>query len=549
MSLIRELARPEILDLEPYASARESVPDAEGLIRLDANESPWAAFPTQVGLNRYPDPQPAKLVERLASLYGAPIDHLLISRGSDEAIDVLLRVFCRPSEDGVVICPPTFGFYRVAAEIQGARVLSVPRDDAFAVDWDRVTAAVDAAGSSVKLVFLCTPNNPTGNASDPDQIVELAKRLPGQIIVVDEAYVEFSSVESLAPKVAELENLVVLRTLSKAYALAGARSGATIGHPEIIALMRRMIAPYPIPTPTADAALQALSPHGLATTRERVARLTAARNDLSRALLKSADIRRVYPSEGNFLLLEVDDGAAFAARLRSRGILVRHFAQKLPGFVRVSIGTPDENGLLLDALGIEREERAPTREAVVTRCTRETKITASVDLDEGAEVEVRTGIGFYDHMLEQVAKHGGFGLRLLCDGDLHVDAHHTVEDCALALGEALGDALGDKRGIERYGFVLPMDEAHAEVLVDLSGRPAVVFEGQFPDRRVGELSTELVPHFFESFAQSVGAAIHVRVEGRNTHHMVESSFKGLGRALRQATKRSGREVPSTKGTL
>jgi imidazoleglycerol phosphate dehydratase HisB len=152
-------------------------------------------------------------------------------------------------------------------------------------------------------------------------------------------------------------------------------------------------------------------------------------------------------------------------------------------------------------------------------------------------------------MLEQVARHGGFGLRLVCKGDVEVDAHHTVEDCALVLGEALRKALGDKRGIERYGFVLPMDETRAEVLVDLSGRPAAVFEGQLRDARVGGFPTEMVPHVFESLAQSLGAAIHVRVQGANTHHMVEGCFKALGRALRQAIRRSGDDVASTKGVL
>lgn len=198
---------------------------------------------------------------------------------------------------------------------------------------------------------------------------------------------------------------------------------------------------------------------------------------------------------------------------------------------------------------LARELTGRPRRAQVSRKTRETDIDVIVDLDcEGPQV-ISTGIGFYDHMLEQIAKHGGFALTLTCRGDLHIDEHHTVEDCALALGSALDRALGERRGIGRYGFLLPMDETRAEIAIDLGGRPYAVFEGAFPRPEVGGLSTEMVPHFFRSLAETLRAAIHVRVQGDNTHHMVEASFKGVGRALRQAFARSGTELPSTKGVL
>ena len=160
-----------------------------------------------------------------------------------------------------------------------------------------------------------------------------------------------------------------------------------------------------------------------------------------------------------------------------------------------------------------------------------------------------TGLGFLDHMLEQLGKHGGFQLRVRCSGDLQVDEHHTVEDVALALGEALRQALGDKRGIQRYGFLLPMDEAQARIALDLGGRPYAVFDGSFPRDAVGDLPTELVPHFFRSLAESLGAAIHIHVEGENAHHMVEACFKGVARSLRQAFVREGSDLPTTKGML
>jgi imidazoleglycerol-phosphate dehydratase/histidinol-phosphatase len=189
------------------------------------------------------------------------------------------------------------------------------------------------------------------------------------------------------------------------------------------------------------------------------------------------------------------------------------------------------------------------RRARVERRTKETNINVTVDLDATAPIHIATGIGFFDHMLEQLAKHGGFSLQLTCQGDLAVDEHHTVEDSALALGDALRRALGSKVGIARYGFLLPMDEAQAQVAIDLSGRACAQFTGRFTREAVGGLPTELVPHFFRSLADALGAAIHVSVTGENTHHMIEGCFKGVGRALRQAFRRESEELPSTKGVL
>lgn len=189
------------------------------------------------------------------------------------------------------------------------------------------------------------------------------------------------------------------------------------------------------------------------------------------------------------------------------------------------------------------------RRARVHRKTKETDIQVDIDLSREGPSSVATGLGFFDHMLEQIAKHGGFALDIKCSGDLRIDEHHTVEDCALALGAALRQALGDKRGIARYGFLLAMDEAEAQVALDISGRPYFVWEGRFQRERVGELPTELVPHFFRSFAESLGAALHVTVRGENSHHMIESCFKAVGRTLRQAVRLEGGELPSTKGSL
>ena len=189
------------------------------------------------------------------------------------------------------------------------------------------------------------------------------------------------------------------------------------------------------------------------------------------------------------------------------------------------------------------------RVATVERNTNETRIRAHVNLDTTADTAIATGIGFYDHMLEQIAKHGGFSLTLECVGDLEVDEHHTVEDTAICLGNALREALGNKFGIGRYGFLLPMDESEARVALDLSGRADFAFKGTFPRERIGELSTEMIEHFFRSLADSLGAALHIDVTGRNSHHMAEACFKSVGRALRQAIRRDGTDLPSTKGAL
>jgi imidazoleglycerol-phosphate dehydratase/histidinol-phosphatase len=225
-----------------------------------------------------------------------------------------------------------------------------------------------------------------------------------------------------------------------------------------------------------------------------------------------------------------DTDMVFADNLGVRGLRVRRH------------GNADETWpALTDAL--------LARRAAVHRKTRETDITVDVNLDATTPIEVGTGIGFFDHMLEQFAKHGGFSLTLRCAGDLEIDEHHTVEDCALALGEALRRALGDKKGIARYGFVLPMDEARAQVALDLSGRAYAIFEGRFARESVGGLPTELIPHFFRSLAESLAAALHVTVIGDNTHHMIEACFKCTARALRMAFAREGAELPSTKGLL
>ncbi|MFQ5546891.1 MAG: bifunctional histidinol-phosphatase/imidazoleglycerol-phosphate dehydratase HisB [Woeseia sp.] len=248
------------------------------------------------------------------------------------------------------------------------------------------------------------------------------------------------------------------------------------------------------------------------------------------------------------------------------GLLTRYLARTdIDTEKSAVIGDRDTDLQMADALGlrgflisdgadqdwatISRTLNGGIRQASLERNTRETAIHSAVNLDDESLISIDTGIGFYDHMLEQIARHGGFSLRMRCSGDLNIDEHHTVEDTAICLGTVIRRALGDKRGIGRYGFVLPMDESECRVSLDLSGRAYFAFEGDFSRERVGGLPTELVKHFFRSFADSVGAGLHIAVSGENAHHMVEACFKSVGRALRQAIRHEGTELPSTKGTL
>lgn len=249
---------------------------------------------------------------------------------------------------------------------------------------------------------------------------------------------------------------------------------------------------------------------------------------------------------GNFLdQVDIDRDQSFVVGDRDTDM---EFAKNI-GVAGYLLGDSDGDGRGRNWESLTTEILDQARRSRVTRRTRETEITIEINLDQVDPIEVSTGIGFFDHMLEQIAKHGGFALSVTCKGDLDVDEHHTVEDVALAFGQAFRDALGDKRGIARYGFTVPMDEAQAQVAIDLSGRAYFVFEGEFGRESVGGLPTELVPHFFRSVADSLGAALHLTVTGENTHHMIEACFKATGRALRQAKAREGRELPSTKGTL
>jgi histidinol-phosphate aminotransferase/imidazoleglycerol-phosphate dehydratase/histidinol-phosphatase len=551
MTLVRRLARPEILALEPFdLGNRELDPDS---IKLDANESPFGPLSggsIAAGVNRYPEPQPQRLRAAMASLYGVAPDHFLVTRGGDDAIDLLCRTFLRGAEDSVAVNSPSFSAYAHFARLQGARVHDIPLVAGdFTLDAARVIRELQG-DASCKLVFLCTPNNPTGTEVDPAAILEIVDALPNVMVLADEAYLEFGDTPSLAGEAIARPNLLVLKTLSKAFALAGARVGGLVGPAATLEIVARALPPYPLPTLSIAAALEALQPARRAVYRERIAQLLAERERVAPLIATSPFVRRVHPSAGNYLFLETEETEQLAARLAADGVRVRYRPQAAPGGVRLTIGTRQENDAALAAFGVTVAQAAP-RKAEVARDTKETRIALTIDLDRAEPRRIDTGIPYYDHMLDQVAAHGGFSLVLSCQGDIEIDPHHSIEDVAIALGQGLKAALGDKRGIGRYGFALPMDETEAQVLIDLSGRPFSRFEGTFVASHIGDYPTEMTPHVFRSLADSLSAAIHVKVNGENDHHKVEACFKACGRALRQALAIEGKgdALPSTKGML
>jgi histidinol-phosphate aminotransferase len=346
---VLDLARAEIRTMQPYSSARMEA--ASGGIMLNANESAWEPVGDEaLGCNRYPDPQPSVLVDALSGLYGVRREQLLVGRGSDEAIDLLVRAFCRAGQDAILIQPPTFGMYSVCAHIQGADVIEVPLGADFKLD---LCATLKALTPTVKLVFVCTPNNPTGQLVPRADIEYLAKQLTGRaLLIVDEAYVEFADQRSVADVVDTYENVAVLRTLSKAWALAGARIGSLIAHADVIALLRRIIAPYPLPLPCVRAALSALSAAGQASAREHIAVVRSQRMDVRARLAWLPGIRAVLPSHANFLAVRFDDAGRAHQRLLDAGIVVRDVRRypHLADALRITIGTPEENARVLTVL-------------------------------------------------------------------------------------------------------------------------------------------------------------------------------------------------------
>ncbi|MEM9386979.1 MAG: histidinol-phosphate transaminase [Pseudomonadota bacterium] len=348
---VLELVRDDLRQLKGYQAA---APDFERL-RLHANESPWddTLEVDQRQINRYPPVRALDLEARLAEVYGVSSEQLLVTRGSDDGIDLLVRTFCAAGQDAVLVTPPTFGMYAVAARLQNAQCVEVPlrADQGWRVDESAILNAVDA--HPVRLLFLCSPNNPTGSTLERDAVLRLCQALGRKAaVVVDQAYGEFTGEAGFAADLDTQPNLIVLRTLSKAHGLAGVRCGALLADPALISLLATLAPPYATPSPVIGAVLQRLSDEALAQTDRRLQVIAEQRARLRKVLDMLPYVHKVWPSEANFLLAQVDDAARLVADCYEQGVLLRSFRDK-PGLgeaVRISVGTPAQTDRLIAIL-------------------------------------------------------------------------------------------------------------------------------------------------------------------------------------------------------
>lgn len=338
MSLIENLLRSNIRELQPYSSARQESNHALGLL-LDANENPYGKW------NRYPDPTQQQLRATLAKLHGIASNQVFVGNGSDEVLDLLMRLVGKPGADSILTFPPTYGMYEVLANLNDLDCLQLPLTADFQIDLDPALALI--AARKPKLLFVCSPNNPTGNLIQREAIEALLRQTES-LVVVDEAYADFNTEPSWADRLPEFKNLVVLRTLSKAWGLAGARIGMALADPEIVRWLDRCKPPYNVSAPNQEVALSALNDP--AAMQQQVAEILQERKGLKRALLERPDVVRIYPSDSNFLLMEWTDANAVYQKLLNRQIVLRNRSRQVPNCLRITVGSSSQNQQLLNAL-------------------------------------------------------------------------------------------------------------------------------------------------------------------------------------------------------
>lgn len=549
---VLKLVRPNILGLEAYSTARDDCGSNQPEIFLDANENPY-----NNGINRYPDPHQKALKAKVAEIKGISADSLFIGNGSDEAIDLVYRVFCVPGASNAVSIAPSYGMYEVAAAMNDIEFRKVQLRPDFSMDTE---AMLSAADSKTRLMFICSPNNPTGNSFPVEQIEDILERFGG-VVVLDEAYIDFSVRPSLTSLVKRYPNLIVLQTLSKAWGMAGLRIGLAIADPAVIALMSKVKYPYNINALAQKMALMKLDE---AAKDKAVAEIVGQRFRLEKELAKCPEVKGIYSSDANFLLVRFENPDEVYERLLAGGVIVRNRSKVsgCEGCLRITVGTPVENDRLLRLLSSSASEpvEATTpgmeilgeRHIRIVRNTKETKIALELDLDSiGGSGHISTGLPFFDHMLDQIPNHGGVALSINAKGDLQVDEHHTIEDVGIVFGEAINAALGSKLGMARYGFVLPMDDCDAAVLMDFGGRIDFKWNAEFKREKVGDVPTEMFSHFFQSVCAGAKCNLHIWAEGVNEHHKAEAIFKAFARALRMAVAKTPfpYELPSSKGIL
>ena len=557
MKRIESLVRPNIRAMVPYSTARDEFKGVAEVF-MDANESPF-----DNGYNRYPDPSQARLKRRIAEIKGVDVQNIFVGNGSDEAIDLCFRIFCNPGLDNAIAIAPSYGMYSTCAAVNDVEMREVLLNDDFSLPVERL---LDAADNNSKLLFICSPNNPTGNVFPREEIERILQEFDG-MVVLDEAYIDFADEPGMLRSLENWPNLIILQTLSKAWGMAGLRAGLAFASNYVMRLFAQVKYPYNINVATLSAVEKLLK----AGVDDRVKLIKEQRAFMERKLSGMECVWRVYPSQANFLLVQVDNAADLYNYLLGEGIIVRD-RSRMPlcdNTLRITIGTPQENVRLLRAIAeydikrygsraegelvAEREllQEYESRSARVIRTTNETSVSVSVDLDNSGTGGISTGLSFLDHMLMQIVHHGGIMLTINASGDLEVDEHHTMEDVAITLGQALSKALGEKRGIERYGFALPMDESEAIVLLDFGGRIDFKWEVTFYGERVGDVPTQMFRHFFQSLCSAMNCNLHISARGENDHHIAEAIFKAFARALKAAVRREpfNYEIPSSKGLL
>ena len=563
-------------------------------LRLSGNESQCvipdlAAYWRQLDsgfVSQYPSHQ--ALQDLIGDWVGVDAARIVVTAGGDDSIDRIVGNLLAGSRNKVVTHAPSFEMVSIYTDnYSGSLDVEPWLEGDFPVD-----ELIQRIDDSTALVVLTTPNNPTGAMISPDDIfkVNQASKKHGAKLLVDHAYVEFADEEPTAQLTAD-DNIMIVRTFSKAWGLAGLRVGFLIAPDvEFATAIRNASGPYPVSAVSLETARTALDQFKPLMT-ENVSRIKTIRGLMVDLLTTCGG--RPLPSGGNYLLVEFSDADAVWDGLAAKGIGVRKFAGKpvLANFLRITcpatVGdylrlakalcdvcdadfetqqaavavafqpdlvanqeTPDASTL---AAGQNSDVPASgsKRQSSIKRDTKETKIDLQLNLDGSAKVEVSTGIGFLDHMLTAFAFHAGFDLKLICDGDLEVDDHHTAEDCAIALGQAIDEALGPRKGIKRFGYAYaPLDEALARTVVDLSARPWPEIHLALEREMVGQWACENITHFFQSLAMTLRCSLHVDVlRGANDHHRAEAAFKSMAKAFNQALTRVDGDVPSTKGVL
>ncbi|NRA58372.1 MAG: imidazoleglycerol-phosphate dehydratase HisB [Phycisphaerales bacterium] len=555
--------QPGVRPAERIASARAYVPPSYApsiVLRLDNNEGPEPSADLRLALDgvsseavrRYP--VASDLERDIAQQFGVDPLRVVVTNGGDEAIDRICRAMIEPGR-GLLTHDPVFEMIPRAARLSGGEVSTVRWLEG-ALDVDAVIERIDERVGVVAVVSPCNPTGATVGLDDLLRLADAAQRF-GAVLLADLAYVEFAD-EDPTTALLERDNVVVVRTFSKAFGLAGLRVGYAVASEAVAGWMRSVGGPYPVSGPALAVAREALAIDNSA----YIERVRAEREDLIDRVQCCGG--RPQASSANFVLARFDDAETVWTRLADAGVAVRRFVARagLEDALRVSLpGDPKSFAYLLDALeyamgrGPMPEWRVPSgsRRGSATRSTKETSIRCAVVLDGTGASEVRTGLGFLDHMLTALARHSSIDIELACRGDLEVDDHHTVEDCALVLGSAIDDALGRRAGIARFAEAYaPLDEALCRAVVDLSGRPSAHVVLDLKRELVGDVAAENIEHFVRSLADRLRAAIHLdTVRGENDHHKAEAGFKALALALGRAVRvvRPDGEAPSTKGVL